>query len=571
MQKQYINNLQKIEEKTQDELDLALDVATVKKIIQADAQVRRDREFLSFVQAAKNIIENIPSIGDHFLPIFNNLILWRAVPILGKAAGVFAAENVDFGNDDDFAQLKQLDPQAQLIYFFEAPITIDNVYRAYEWLKELIETPAIITEKNNHSFLDQISDRITAFVLINIEEIFKKYPKLEMLMQDPALARAAFRLHQGLQNNPEIAFEKVVMNFPKNTYDADLINLGENRVGVLYKQILHVFNAAKNYKLEQKIDVEKYFALPKKGQKPIGYCALGQNKIVAYSGTQLAIFDLTSSAEPVTIMLPQVSIKELQPLNEHQLLLSDLNNLLVFDIPTQKIVTIFRLSAIQKLLVFDPANVVILVKNGELILVDVTGKSLKYKKTWDLFDAIMPQSISLNRINAVECGVSGQVMPTGILNRFIASFFLLNVANQVLTPLGTVDIGSVFEGVQRVISLGTNFFLTSRGILWHIPTQTPITFTQPLRDSMALDKNHVALVLKNSPQVIIKFVPQTSTLAEILAEIKKHTASQQPSQQPQKRPAPQEAVPFIPAAAQGARTEVPEVKRPRSEKEEKSQ
>ena len=563
LQQQYVEALKKLEEK----IPIALKETE-------DSYARRAREFLFFAQDGQRILEKIPSIGDHFLPIFNDLILWRVAPILGKAAGIFAAKHLDFGNDADFAQLKQLDPQAQLIYFYEAPITIDNVYRAYEWLKELIQTPAIIIEKNNHPFLDQISDKITDFAIAHIAEILRKYPNFETLIKSLMFEKDSLRMYQAFLRNPQIAFEKVIMTLPNDSDDAALVNLGENRVGVLSKDILHIFNA-KTYQPERMIAAEEYFAT-KNVPKLIGYCAFGKNKIVAYSRNQLVIFDLTSGHEPVTIMLPGDPIKEIQSLDDHQLLVRHVTYYTtyidVFDVITQKFINNFPIDGFEQMIVLDSENVVI-VNRGGLLLRDV--KNGKGKMGWGLEEGIRPPS--LNRINAFECVVSREIMwrgMTGDRNNIFLS--VLNVKNKTLAPLGVVDIGSVNEGAQKILALDRNFFITtSNGNLWYIPGQNRIAFIgQPLRDSMLLDKNYVAVILKNSPQVIIKFVPQTSTLAEILAEIKKNTASQAKqaqSPQVQKRPAVQEPALFIPAAAQGARPEVPEVKKPRSEKEEKSQ
>lgn len=216
--------------------------------------------------------------------------------------------------------------------------------------------------------------------------------------------------------------------------------------------------------------------------------------------------------------------------------------------------------------VFDPYHVLITrFSHREIILWNSVIERRVHR--WNLGNLVGDiTDAGFQKISATEC------IFYAYDDNLVPHFYLIDVFKKTIKDLGTVDFKALTPvGLREIFVLNQNYFFSYNGDLWSIPNKSKVFerfINSPVTSIIALDHNHVAYVARNGFQVIVKFVPQASTMEEIFAEIKKQIALRpaQPAQ-PQKRAASstQEERP-IPAAAQGARPEVPEIKRKRPEK-----
>lgn len=545
------------------------------KVMQ-NAGIEINKALLELAQRAQSKIEAIPKIGEYFLELFNNLILWKATPVLGKAMSLFASEQIDFGKDEEFAQLKQLDPQAQLIYLFEAHYTIENIYRAFEWFKELVGTPDITTQEATRQFLSSVSNKLVAFTVAHINETVRKYPQFKTLILDPILAPTATQLHHALMQSPLIAFEDVLMRYSQNNYPS-LINLGNVRVGVVYDDALHIFDI-NTYKRIKKILLKDVLSGAKKAEQFKFTGDLNPNHIIAYRFNQLILFDVSENKVLInhTFRLKN-NITSVNQLDENRFLV-------VFNLNTLKIVDIrdlnqdpkgILLRGAKQAVVFDPQHVAIYAefsRNGQDVREIVFWNSLTeqmIRRT--ISEGPKRPDIKLHKISLTQCiGTQDEIRANG---RFL-TIYLLDAFAHTVVEIGQYEWGNAYPYPLNATSVLIQSIIQASSPLkfWHLPTRAITPFIDSsTKDVVVLNQNHIAVVVKNPYQVIIKFIPQTSTLSEILDEIQRHAIPAQPGQQapaqPQKRPAsPAREEGAIPAAAQGLRPAGYQAKQPRLEK-----
>lgn len=143
----------------------------------------------------KDLMVELPNIGDHFLPLFNIITKWNMPYSLELALAKFAAEHLNIAQG--YKELTKLGvtATAQLYYLQEVDLTIDSSLTALAWFMKLSDLPEVKALTKNAEILEKVRNKIIDFITINIKEILKKQPQ----------------------------FRHYILFFPKNTEIADLL------------------------------------------------------------------------------------------------------------------------------------------------------------------------------------------------------------------------------------------------------------------------------------------------------------------------------------------------------------
>ncbi|GMU19490.1 MAG: hypothetical protein AMXMBFR12_06820 [Candidatus Babeliales bacterium] len=577
LQEEYQKHIQEVETKASGAIEAIVypDPEKQREInerskVRENAEAQKNQIFLEFTHKAKAELEKTPNIGDYFLNIYNNLILWKVVPILGKAAGIFAAENLDFTEDDQFGELKKLDPQAQLIYLYEAHYRVENVYRTFEWFKELVSTPGVIAQEEYRQFLDLVSDKLVAFANAHIEAIITQYPLFKNLILDPMLTPTAQQLHQKLIQNPQIAFDYPIMRIDKNKDYPQLVALGNDRLGIVYDEALHIFDV-QTYTFTHKIPFKVLFPGSKNFKGILVSGGLIPHHIVASMGRRIVVFDLILNKVTYDYTFKQnISIREIYQLDERRLLINtSALRILNLDNLDQDPELVPGLKSVSHAVVFDSERVLLYIEpgRGESYLIlwnSLTGEQMKKME----LPLQLGYHFKFHKVNNYQCLVYSErkLNSIDINTAEIKKIAELNEPWQ-FSGVFNQNYGLIKNNAYELEQVFNIYFLQNQQNIpfLNIPSRTRRDYTVKV-----INHNHIAHALSLALGVIVKFVPQTSTLEEILSEIQIRVARQpdQPKQPAQKRRAPSVTpeAPGIPAAAKGLRPELPETKQRRLEK-----
>lgn len=552
------------------------EVAEKNKIVE-NANKQMEQTIFEMVLQAKSELEKLPGIGEYFLEIFNNFIKWNAHLILAESSGYFAAEQIDFSNDDTFNQLQLLDPEAQLLYLYRAEYTLENIYRAYEWFKTLTDTPTIVAQENNRNLLDAVAQKLIAFTVAHIEDILKKYPTFKNLITEPQFAAIGKMLRAELVEKPmPISFFLKILRTAV-PWSAEKLPF----VTDLDDQIVALRDNSKEKNIfDFKTNNFKSFPWISSSDKSATFVFWNPDRLISYPtqsnmGITFDVYDLKTGRK---IFMPSMTkaleiqpIRSIIPITNNQLLiLDDANNLYKLTIKEDKSYTIARfLENVFRIIKMNDQEFISVEKQPDIFHLSLrkidSGQILKVLKVEGL------ANYSLNFIRKISNNEVGMVLTPPPADVATLRYLVVSIPDLKVSSLNdfTYRYQPDHYNYYKFIPMNSQLILIKeiskwnnkeKIILFNVVSKGIIELSG---SAIVLDANHLAAW--NQKNFVIEFIIQNATLLEILDEIQKNIVTQPP--QIQKRPAPVQS-PAITPAAKGSKSEAPESKRQKSESEQ---
>ena len=542
--------------------------ARSKLLMQGMASVRNYADKLA--GELKTELEQLPEIGD--LNLFNEIIKWGVPSILELAFAQFLAEQIDI--KDGYAQLKDLDPRAQLLYLHESEFSVEAIMSIYEWVAKLAGHAATLSVAANKEVYDSIQEKLAPFTAQNIIPIIQKHPHFKNIFEKLEFKNMGDLLRQEfLKEDYNNLFIQLLRAGLGRADLWSIIDLGDKLIGLsddnqlnnLYNFVTHNF--------------ESFFPLAG-ANKNYQFALWGPDKIIKYSAHRFVptaqgmahgflVYDKNSQllgAYPIKTF----GIREIVPVDANHLLLNMYQQqggggrLVSWDlqVPNKKLKTI--LNNVIHVIKISHDHCVVIYNEEDGLYVGLLHfpdlKFIKRKIDYELFRAK-----EVHKINNNQVGIMFYKLSANRINKYlIIDIPTLNFVSY--------DISNTYMyGYSEAVMLSTEYIIERFGSTYELVTaRTNQRAKLPWNNYVAvtaLDSTHVAAINYGARTFIIQFIPQTATLAQILDEIQKKVApQQQPSQQSQKRPAVQEPERPIPAAAQGLKPAAREAKQPRLEK-----
>ena len=501
----------------------------------ARSQVIRNRS----IERLKATIEQLPSIGDHFLELFNHAVLWEVPHILQEALAQFAAEHLPHSDPNAFTSLRnpEFAIHAQLLYLNHVRFDVDSIVKVYEWLIDLINNPEtkiinpeIKIIKLNKELLNLLIDRLAAFSAENIINIMERVPNFKTLIASGNIK--AFR---------ELLKEKLIAHgdryFKKNLFrgglevtflvpfliDNDHLGLLEVPKGTSSQMKLMIFE------VRTKLFKTIYINEPMKVLRPSKVVSFGPNRFIMFYPSEpgqekkrMDIFDVTTGKIFLTHMFKKwIGIIDVQVIDETHLLITSIDKRLgIYDlrVPVEEPEILKQFTFSLSSFVVDSTHIVtckdesislwnpqtFLKKKLPLILYPKEYKEPKEEyKVWNM----------RNNFKKIVRRDENDILLIG--DRAIN----FNLRTQQITPIDlprdTVDV------------LSPRYYLVQNedinpGLLkiWDNQERRFVRQFENVATFLKIDKNHIA-ILSEKGELDIYFLPEASTLDEILDELQK--------------------------------------------------
>ncbi len=534
------------------------------------------------ILALQKIIEGLPNIGDYLLPLFNHASLW-GIFYLEQPLGRIAAEQLDFTDPEIFKNLTQagLSIRSQLVYLQHVDLTPKNCAKALEWLVQIMHDPAAKILEINKMYLERITDKIIKFITANIAEILREQPNFRTLLLSPELSSVAQKIKErfdALDESP--LFKKLITTISQ---EHDLFSLTDGRVGL----IVHLGGGSLEIstidgmsgrvsKIGSYKDPSVRYYSSEWQLDPLGkrYAVLHKR-----SGKRLIIWDLFDKKIVFNEVLKLSSIEGLQALSETQLLIRAGESIDILDL--SKAGQITRLKNPTKIFaqcVVDENHILVSRKTnpGELELWDVAGKKLySWKLPFNSKEELLFSKLRITKIDPSHFMFAYEyrtaIVPGGFNWHFYngIQFFDLNVLDYAHATLHDfVNIrgpnlytlsGSKLQPLTHDFLIADYHYIRHSSnaqelflALVNIKLMKKVKEWQPtlVKHFAILDSNHIVLSIptatEKQSEIYNCFIPQVSSLAEILDEIQKNAGIVLPPQpavaasiKPEAKPAPQ--------------------------------
>lgn len=484
-------------------------------------------------------IEKLPQIGDHFIPLFKEMIGWQ-MPVIIEESMAYVAVRL-LNPQEAYELFKNLDPLAQLLYLNEVEFSVDSIVKLLEWLVTLENNP-IAQFLEGFGLFEKVRTKIIDFVAQNSQKLF------------PITIIRPGHLWAG--STPFIS-----------DLGDQIIALHDN------SQIKNIYDFKKDG-----FKSLKWISSPKREE---GYVFWNPDKLIIYEETSFDVYDINTSkkifAPSMTKHLKISPIRQIVPISNDQLLIIDKSR------------TIHKLTIkADKSYSIEPIlyNVLDIVKinDSEYISVERYQNNLRLTlRKINNAELLKELSIaglanySLNFLKKISNNELGMVLTPAPGNFVTLKYVIVSIPDLKLTAVE--DFVYTYRPGQyqyyKFIPMNAHRIL----IREISPEKTAIYFfdvfskvktsLERFSSAVVLDKNHIAAFDQRTNNFEIQFFPQFATLSEILDEIQKKSAPQlQRPKQPQpalKRPVPPATETPIPAAAKGLKPEAREIKRQRSE------
>lgn len=585
----------------QQKVNKALDQLEKEKISAAAKQERKkeileeyssDLSYLddSQVEQLSNKIQELPQIGEHFIPLFKELVGWQVSLEIEQAMAKFAAYNV--GITQGYDLFKDIDPHAQLLYLAQADLSVNEIIKVLEWFIELENNP-IANQMPNLELFGKIRTKIVDFIAQNIGAILVRYPDFKNILERPEFKNLSEPLRETIVKKNQQFFTKILraaIPWPggpgaMQEYVPFVSDLANQVIALHDRESKYNIYDFKNRTFKNSNVISQKLPLRSTYWNTFGtgYILWGSDRLIVYSGSNLYLYDINTGQRLFGSDLRIGNFIKIQTINNNQILVKNNNSELYLFGYDQERNTFRLINKSEKpiwdfVVLNDHEYLGMLVKQLDNTVYIFKYNVAQMKMTEEKYISIPEGSFlaGMRKINNDEVVIwitHGEAdLPTQYLRIAIPD---LNVISSYNIPLQI--IGRLGESTE-IVPMNSGYALIKEGrmgprsfqfFLYNIKTETKIPL-EKLKSVIVLDKNHIAAFDQQSNNFVIVFVSQTSTLDEILNEIQREMAHQ-PAQpvavQLQKRAAsPTLEERPIPAAAQGARTEVPEVKRKRPEK-----
>lgn len=460
------------------------------------------------IERLKIILEELPKIGDHFLNLFNSIVQWRVPFILESAFGKFAIQHLNFLDVGDFKQLTDpsFAPRAQLLYLHNLEFNLTNYAKAYEWISLLLQNPAATADKQNKELLDPIINRINVFTLENIMQLLQANSEFKNLFLAPQMAIISDALRAKLIEKNFSFFEKKIMEMPhvlfytlylidKNSVllakgdDAEVIDLKTGKIikTILYQRVLRENNS------------------------------VAHNKLIQNYHNKLFIYDLNTGLQKFATQFPGLYISRVKALDDSRLLINS-NGIYIYDIRTPQVQPrLILFGLFTDITVINASQFLALTfRTKKLISFDVTQENILKE-----FPCDCDRIERINKDNYLL-----------IKNDFAQETIDLQILNII-----SMQLNDKYHWKTRyildLIPLDKHYAIKDNKFLIDLRTGTIIK-EFPLYNVVKIDKNHI-VGLKHNPRLGIQelieyFIPQTSSLSEILDEIQRNMPPPQPPQ-----------------------------------------
>lgn len=528
----------------------------------------------------KDEIEKLPEISEHFLYLFNEAVKWKVPYILELALAQFAAEHIDI--KDGYTELKDLDPRAQLFYLYlhEADFSVESIVDLYKWIVELSELDATKAIQSNKELYNDIIEKLVTFTAQNIQAILAKHPHFKSLFEKLEFKKMGELLRAELIKKDSSFFTTTIRPGKRSIYTPStpfLSNLGNDTIA------LHDSNPMQNI-YNYKTNTFKSMSLISSYNESYRYVLWGSDKLILYKyqETNIGIYSI-KTGKRITDLPLRTMVSDVLPVTSHQFLIIGSSvdqgghRYRLLKVTSENdshyaITTQFAQENWMGGMVVNDHEFILFDMDTESIRLSLSNISNDFVKQIIIPDLNNYRFNTYRKINDTELGIiMMQNARSAALKSIIVSLPNLKVISQT-------DFSypyKIIPGNYRFTHLDADYVIVKEYLLnghyMHLynlksEVNTPLN---NLNNAIVLDKNHIAAFDRVTDNFIIRFITQTSNLAEILDEIQKKNAQQQPSQpQPaSKRPASPIKEQPIPAAAKGLKPEAREAKRPREEKE----
>jgi hypothetical protein len=514
-------------------------------------------------------LESLPEIGDHFIGLFKEMVVWDIPTILEEGMAEFAAGQIDIANA--YELLKNIDPHVQLLYLNEADFSVDSIGKTLEWIAAL-ENNSITQTLENFVLMTKLRTKIIDFIVQNIQPILAKNPDFKNLFDKPEFKNLGEFLKQGLVKLDSNLFTTIVRpgtrRAQSSSFDFPYVSFlgGEFIAFRDHNPQNNIYNFKnKTFKSSPALSNtwgEYFLWLP--------------DLIVGYgSKSSISIYDVSSGGRLFDGNLDHTNIlgiiKQVLPLNAEKIIVRFANDH----------VYIYRYNRAQKKMERTPAhkfvrnivsideNTYMLIQyndtNNNLLIISLHKIGVKKPIKQISIPTISWYVSSLRKINDNQIGLIFR-------NGEKTQYYIVSIPNLGITINNFSSVGYTqpltFEYVLSRYKYDTQneiqneielYNVTSKATILLAKTKSPVDVNWD--SPVVLDKNHFSFFDMKTNNFIIQFIPHTSTLSEILDEIQKKVV---PVQVQPKRAAEQESALRVPAAAQGLKQEA---KRQRQEKE----
>lgn len=552
------------------------------------------------ISQIKTFVEDLPHIGDHFLALFNHTVMWEMPAFLEHGLARFAAEHYGFNIPENYEELTHRDftAVAQLFYLSEAKLNLNNIVKAYEWLVLLSQNPEITSIEKNKKLFERVLKNIAHTTVSRLREIMNTHPQLRNLWLDPANAQIAQALRKAIIEVGSPAFEKKIMEWPREIYRFDnariivkhgretfVLNVTTNnkvRLNQLHSfgvidyipwgpnKVIQLSRGMHGYYVHY-YDVNTgnefpHFLTLEKLQRPPHICVLDDNRFVYSQPTnpqnpqapdKISLFDDTQDkTRPIIAVIE--SISDMVALNQHEILIAFRTRLMKFDMSLPEndpkrikywglsFTDIIPIDAITYILMnFDIDNK----KNNFIQLLNFQTLELSQKYVEEYF---APRSVFLDRSH-----VFGEYHDYATIEKVESGQILMDFVNKAIIKK--------FPSYREIIKLSKNRIVAIR-----IKGKSVLSVEGGQKMASWTTEN---------PELLLTFIPEMATLAEILDELQAQPllveevgAKRQPPAQsaaPQPKQRVEVQVPLVVPMPKPAAAGVP-VPKQQPEKESKS-
>lgn len=512
-------------------------------------------------------LENLPEIGDHFIALFKEMIAWDMPTTLEEAMAGFAVRYVDITTAHEL--LKNIDPQAQLLYLNEAEVSVDSIVKTLEWIVELENNP-LTQGLESFALIEKARTKVIDFIIQNMRTILVKNPDFKNLFEKPEFRNIGNFLKQELLKKMDSnLFTTVVRPARRKSgelhYRPFVSSLGGEFIAL---RDAHPQNNIYNWKSKTfKSSPELKKSVPEMGKPTYKYLLMGSDLLIQYGfSPSISIYDLNTGQRIFNSDLNIGFIEEVL-WSDHEIILVKNNQNLVYTFRYDRQNRKFARTSDISHNVSGRANQesligIFLINKYDYIL--VKNNFLNRNTTISLYRIDIEEPIK-------EIYVTGNfVSPVRkISNNTLGGVILSEGKNKYLKiSIPDLEITSndfpLLPNIKNYIPITFEYIfleIEDKLSLYNVVSQTMSSLVGKFNSPIFLDKNHIAAFDRQSNNFVIQFIPQTSTVSEILAELQKKLV---PVQVQPKRAAEQEPERPVPAAAQGVK---PEAKRPREEKD----
>ena len=489
----------------------------------------------------KKVIEELPSIGDHFLDLFNRIVEWGSPVNVQGAFGLFAAENMDFMDPQNYALLTSthFSPIAQLDYLLAHKLTPDNIRLTYEWACKLATNELIKIIPFAQKLFNELVNRLAQYTAENISIILQTNTDFKNLFKAPEMQPFALKLHS--------LFNGLMPKFNRSF----TVSMASPNLQVLNQNCIVIFNAdqialytLKPWKLLQIIKnqpiVKGYhqgapMVVPSELSTNNHMVLLTNKRLISYwpdFKKSITVWDIEAAKPLFNHAFKLNVIKDVQSINDHQILVHSTGNLRMYDLnePDQepKPLNFNRVKAVK---VIDNQKVLILVEKQIILWNPITKKVIKKWDTSLPFDTLTffdNHHICMSIVhNGWGAYLPGSLPDSNLISSSLA-FQILDLTSNNLLPVETRTtkdfqfsglINANYAYTQTYAGLGFPPSYTSH----LIDLKTNSLMGEFKHNSMiqVLDKNHIVFGRQegNLFNIIIQFLPQLASLEEGIDEL----------------------------------------------------